>query len=58
MRVIDKNALDKLKRKLREFGKQLGDPSVGSNAAEVAQRLEQFGFRSERFVQEFTVAPT
>ncbi|MES2432985.1 MAG: DEAD/DEAH box helicase [Pseudomonadota bacterium] len=57
MRVIDVVALDKLKRNLREFGKQLGDASVGSNASAVAQRLEQFGFRGERFVETFTSVP-
>lgn len=57
MRVIDKTKLESLKKKLREFGKQLGEPSIGSSPAEVARRLEQFGFRGELFLQAFTQAP-
>ena len=57
MRVINKTKLDRLKRDLREFGKQLGDPSVGTNTVEIANRLEQFGFRGERFVETYTTAP-
>tara|TARA_R110002124_G_scaffold218556_2_gene384382 strand:- start:2258 stop:2674 length:417 start_codon:yes stop_codon:yes gene_type:complete len=57
MRVLDKVKLESLKVKLREFGKQLGDPSVGSSPSEVASRLEHFGFRGQKFADTFTSGP-
>jgi hypothetical protein len=50
MRVIDPAGLEKLRKNLRAFAKQLADPDVAANASEVAKRLGQFELNADAFV--------
>lgn len=54
MRVIDSGGLEKLRRNLRAFAKQIVDPDVAVNASEVAKRLGQFELNSDAFVNAFS----
>ncbi len=53
MRVIDPEALEKLRQNVREFSKQLVDPDVSSSTTEIAKRLEQFELSAGTFVNAF-----
>lgn len=55
MRAIDSNSLEKLRKNLRNFAKQLVDPNVTGSATEVAKRLGQFELNADCFVNAFTV---
>lgn len=54
MRVIEEKALEKLRKNLRSFAKQLMNPDVAMNATEVAKRLSQFELSSDAFVNAFS----
>ncbi|WP_341857988.1 DEAD/DEAH box helicase [Sinorhizobium medicae] len=54
MRVIDPKGLEKLRRNLRDFAKQLTNPDVASSASEVAKRLAQFELNTDAFVNAFS----
>lgn len=54
MRVIDPAGLEKLRKNLRAFAKQLVDPDVAANASEVAKRLGQFEFNADALVNAFS----
>jgi hypothetical protein len=54
MRVIDPTSLEKLRRNLRDFAKQLTNPDVASSASEVAKRLAQFELNENAFVDAFS----
>lgn len=56
MRVIASSGLEKLRRNLRDFSKQLVNPDVATNASEVAKRLGHFKLNAEAFVDAFSVA--
>ncbi|MEJ6405114.1 helicase C-terminal domain-containing protein [Yoonia sp. 2307UL14-13] len=53
MRVMDADRLEKLKTNLRAFADQIADPDVGKNATRVAERLTQFEFGANAFVNAF-----
>lgn len=55
MRVIDSAGLEKLRKNLRNFSKQLVDPDVIANMSEVAKRLNHFELKADSFVNAFTV---
>lgn len=55
MRVIDPGGLEKLRKNLRSFAKQLTDPDVSANASHVAKRLAQFELNADAFVNAFSV---
>jgi hypothetical protein len=55
MRVIDPVGLEKLRKNLRAFAKQLVDPDVIANATEVAKRLAQFELNADAFVNAFSL---
>lgn len=54
MRVVDIEGLEKLRRNLRQFAKQLIDRDVALSASEVSRRLGQFEFGAASFVNAFT----
>lgn len=54
MRVIDTAGLEKLRKNLRAFAKQLADPDVAANASQVAKRLGQFELNADAFVNGFS----
>lgn len=54
MRVIDPAGLEKLRKNLRAFAKQLVNPDVAANASEVAKRLAQFELNTDAFVNAFS----
>lgn len=54
MRVIDAAGMEKLRKNLREFAKQLVDPDVATNATAVAKRLAQFELNADAFVNAFS----
>lgn len=54
MRVIDQAGLEKLRKNLRAFAKQLVNPDVAANASEVAKRLAQFELNADAFVNAFS----
>lgn len=54
MRVIDPAGLEKLRKNLRAFAKQLVNPDVVANASEVAKRLAQFELNADAFVNAFS----
>lgn len=56
MCVIDGVGLEKLKRNILGFAKQLADPNVAANASEVAKRLSQFDLSGDKFVNSFSVS--
>ena len=56
MRVIDPAGLEKLRKNLRAFAKQLADPDVAAKVSEVAKRLAQFELNSDAFVNAFSAA--
>jgi hypothetical protein len=56
MRVIDPAGLEKLRKNLRAFAKQLVNPDVATNASEVAKRLSQFELNADAFVNAFSAA--
>ena len=53
MRVIDPAGLERLRKNLKAFAKQLVDPNVAVNATEVAKRLAQFEL-NDAFVNAFS----
>jgi hypothetical protein len=54
MRVIDPGGLEKLRKDLRAFAKQLADPDVAASASQVANRLAQFELNADAFVNAFS----
>lgn len=54
MRVIDQAGLEKLKKNLRDFAKQLANPDVAGSVSEVGKRLAQFELSADAFVSAFT----
>ena len=54
MRVIDPAGLEKLRKNLRAFAKQLAYPDVAVNASEVGKRLAQFELNADAFVNAFS----
>ena len=56
MRVINMIGLEKLRKNLRNFSKQLVDPDVAENISEVAKRLGQFGLNNDAFVDTFSIS--
>jgi hypothetical protein len=54
MRIIDPKNLEKLRRNLRDFAKQLTNPDVASSASEIAKRLAQFELNADAFVNAFS----
>jgi hypothetical protein len=54
MRVIDQTGLEKIRKNLRSFAKQLANPDVASNASEIAKRLGQFELNADAFVNAFS----
>jgi hypothetical protein len=54
MRVVDPTGLEKLRKNLRAFAKQLVDPDVAANATAVAKRLAQFELNTDAFVNAFS----
>jgi hypothetical protein len=54
MRIVDVSRLEKLRKNLRAFAKQLVDPDVARSASEVAKRLAQFEFNADAFVSSFS----
>jgi hypothetical protein len=57
MRIIDVSGLEKIRRNLRAFAKQLVDPDVAARSSEVAKRLAQYEFSSDAFVNAFSTQP-
>lgn len=57
MRVIALAGLEKLRRNLRAFAKQLVNLGVAASASEVAKRLEQFELNADAFVNAFSTPP-
>ena len=54
MRVTDNSGLEKIRNNLREFSKEMADPSVSSNASEIAKRLAQYKLNADAFVNAFS----
>ena len=54
MRVIDPSGLEKLRKNLRSFSKQLTNPDVSASATEIAKRLSQFDLNASAIVQAYT----
>ena len=55
MRVIGSRQLDKLRKNIREFAKQMVDANVSRNSTEVAKRLAQFELNGDAIVNAFSV---
>ena len=55
MRVIACPHLEKLRKNLRGFAKQLVNPDVAKNASQVAKRLVQFELSGDAFVNAFSL---
>lgn len=55
MRILDGPLLEKLRKNLRSFAKQVGNPDVAAAASEVAKRLAQFELNADAFVNAFSV---
>lgn len=53
MGVLDPTGLEKLRKNLRAFAKQLTDPDIASSATAVAKRLAQFELNTDVFVNAF-----
>lgn len=56
MCVIDTVGLEKLRKNLRSFSKEMAIPDISNNTTEVAKRLAQYGLNAEAFVNAFSVA--
>ena len=56
MRVIDPTGLEKVRKNLRLFAKQLTDPDVAANASQVAKRLAEFELNADAFVNAFSAS--
>lgn len=56
MRVIDQAGLEKLRKNLRAFAKQLVNPDVAASASEIAKRLGQFELSADAFVSSFSAS--
>jgi len=54
MHVINPDGLNKLRKNLREFTKQLVDPDIATNSSKIAQRLGQFELNADAFVNAFS----
>lgn len=54
MRVIDQVGLEKLRKNLRAFAKQIANPDVAVSASELAKRLGQFELNADAFVNAFS----
>ncbi len=54
MRIIDAARLEKLRKNLHNFAKQLANPDVAATASEVAKRLAQFELSADTFVNAFS----
>ena len=55
MRIIREQNLEKLRRGLRNFSRQLANPNVSTVTTEVAKRLAQNEFNEDAFVSAFSV---
>jgi hypothetical protein len=55
MRVIEADKLERIRTKLRALAGQLANPSIASNAVEVAARLAQNHFHGNGFIDVFTL---
>lgn len=56
MRVVDPAGLEKLRRNLREFAKQIANPDIAANGVEVAKRLAQFELNADAIANAFSAA--
>lgn len=54
MRIMDGPRLEKLRKGLQAFAKQIVDPDVWSSATEIAKRLAQFELNADAFASAFT----
>ena len=51
MCVMDKMKLESLRSNLKKLAKQLARPNVSANISEVSQRLKEFGFSADDFIE-------
>ena len=56
MRVMDVDKLEKLKNTIKRFARQIADPGVFLNTAEVAERLESLDLNADDLVNTYTKA--
>lgn len=56
MRVIDPKRLEKLRKNIKAFAKQLADADIATSASEIAKRLSQFELNADAFANAFTKA--
>lgn len=54
MRVIDEKGLQKIRKNLKAFAKQIANPAIKSNSIEIAKRLAQFELNADAFVNAFS----
>lgn len=56
MQIIDSNGLDKLRKNLRAFARQITDPDIASSTSKVATRLSQLELNADALVNAFSRA--